>query len=343
MANLNSFYRKLVDAKPATDVNPEGNGGLNKDHFALIQEHLFFAEIIFPKIPNNSHAKFLGKFLGANSSGNNIFVSPNGDLTINDDTLIRDAFNPVSTNGDLTIPLLIRSVTLPNVSTNSTEDEINNDFGKVVFPSKGTIIPDQNVITIQFLNTEQNILEHLLFDWILETKSNVWVYETYPFTRATIRINYLDQRGHSIIFSYDFHGAFPIQYDTINSTHEIETNLERGATFTFNWFDVDTSKRRFINTSQLPPQFVITPPKTSDEFKGFGDDVRNDPNKPASDTDLEDIGGIVGQNQFSGGSGDANINLGLQDLSKLFPKNAAITNPSTNTTSLQDIIEDLFN
>ena len=47
MSNLNSFYQRLTSARPATDINPTGSSGLDKDHFALIQEHLFYAEIIF--------------------------------------------------------------------------------------------------------------------------------------------------------------------------------------------------------------------------------------------------------------------------------------------------------
>lgn len=243
--DLNSFYRKLVSAQPATDVNPSAGGGLEKDHFALIQEHLFFAQIIFDA-PNNLMTKF--------TSGTRSGPQPPRRIRDTgvfkfDERILEKHFNFNAEN--LIIPLLIRSVSLPNASTNASENEINNDFGKVVFPSKGTIIPDTNVITMQFLNTEQNILEHLIYDWIIETKSNVWVYDTHPFTRATIRINYLDQKGETIIFSYDFHDAFPIAYDTINSNHNAEANIERGATFNFNWFSINTNKQFVDNDSAV--------------------------------------------------------------------------------------------
>ncbi len=242
--DLNSFYRKLVAAKPATDVNFSGSGGLDKDHFALIQEHLFFAQIIFDG-PTNLMSKFTG---GTQPFGPIDFraIANTNNFTFSE-TIFNTYFDFNAEN--LVIPFLVRSASLPNASTNASENEINNDFGKVVFPSKGSIVPDTNVMTIQFLNTEQNILEHLIYDWIIETKSNVWVYDDHPFTRATIRINYLDQKAESVIFSYDYHDAFPLAYDTINSNHNAETNIERGATFTFNWFNVNTTKSKFLDVS----------------------------------------------------------------------------------------------
>ncbi len=259
--DLNSFYRKLIAAQPATDVNPNGSGGLDKDHFALIQEHLFFAQIIFDA-PTN----LMNKFTGGARPGELIDItrSQNTNNFKLSDSILNTYFDFNAEN--LIIPFLIRSVSLPNASTNASENEINNDFGKVVFPSKGTIIPDTNVITMQFLNTEQNILEHLIYDWIIETKSNVWVYDTHPFTRATIRINYLDQKGESVIFSYDFHDAFPIAYDTINSSHNAEANIERGATFNFNWFNINTDKQSFKDSVQSEINIPALTPNPNERF-----------------------------------------------------------------------------
>jgi hypothetical protein len=220
--NLNSFYQKIKSAKPASDVNEKG--GLEKDHFALIQQYLFYAQIIFDN-PTNLTQKFMGNPVNLAFLGDNLSQA------------IYDRYAQ-----DVVIPLTIRSITLPNASSNPTEGMIDNDFGRVIFPSKGAIIPDSNVLTIQFLNSEQNVLEHLIYDWIVETKSNKWLYDDHPFSRATIRINYLDQKGESVIFSYDFYGAFPIAYDTINSNHSPESNLERGVSFSFNWFHVNTKK-----------------------------------------------------------------------------------------------------
>jgi hypothetical protein len=238
--NLNSFYQKLVSARPATDINPEGRSGLDKDHFALIQEYLFYAQIIFEK-PTNLTQKFMG-------STDNTRIALFGIDFFNN----KNIYELYAEN--IIIPLTIRSISLPNASTNAIEGEIDNDFGKVMFPSKGSIIPDSNNITIQFLNSEQNILEHMMYDWIIETKSNRWMYDTHPFSRATIRINYLDQKGESIIFSYDFYGAFPIAYDTIDSNYNPEANLERAVTFSFNWFHVDTEKRPFVDKTQTQAQ-----------------------------------------------------------------------------------------
>lgn len=262
--NLNSFYRKLVAANPATDVNPSGRGGLEKDHFALIQEHLFFAQIIFDG-PNNIMTKFAS---GVRREGPIDFRAIANTNNFAFSETIFNTYFDFNTETSV-IPFLVRSVSLPNVSTNASEHEINNDFGKVVFPSKGSIIPDTNVMTIQFLNTEQNILEHLIYDWIIETKSNVWVYDTHPFTRATIRINYLDQKGESVIFSYDFHDAFPLAYDTINSNHNAEANIERGATFTFNWFNIDTRKSKFLDES---PKGINIPELRPNDNQRFADD-----------------------------------------------------------------------
>lgn len=264
--DLNSFYRKLLAAQPATDVNPTAGSGLDKDHFALIQEHLFFAQIIFDA-PTN----LMTKFTSGQRSG------PQPPRRIRDTNKFEAKSRILETHfnfnvENLIIPLLIRSVSLPNASTNASENEINNDFGKVVFPSKGSLIPDTNVIIIQFMNTEQNILEHLIYDWIIETKSNKWVYDTHAFTRATIRINYLDQKGESIIFSYDFHDAFPIAYDTINSNHNAEANIERGATFNFNWFSINSDKQ-ILNQESVISKMNIPPLKPNPNSRFVEDET----------------------------------------------------------------------
>ena len=306
MTNLNSFYQRLQNARPATDINPEGKSGLDKDHFALIQEHLFYAEIIFDD-PTQLINKFMGQLDNSDITLPSFFNKPNKNIY----NLYAEQF---------IIPLSIRSVTLPNASTNASEHEINTDFGKVVFPSKGTLIPDTNILTVQFLNAEQNILEHLIFDWILETKANIWVYDTHPFSRATIRINYLDQKAESIIFSYDFFGAFPLAYDTINSNHVAEPNIERGATFAFNWFNVNHSKRQFVETPSSLNRFN----QINDIFEGSGSSQSN---RTFSDelASLEDISNIVRastDNQIS--VNNDNVTESLQNLASIFPNNSNV-------------------
>lgn len=298
MSDLNSFYQKLVTARPATDVNPQGNSGLDKDHFALIQEHLFYAELIF-----ETPTQLLNKYMGEldSSSVTIPFFSDKNIYNLYAEQVV--------------IPLSIRSVTLPNASTNASENEINTDFGKVVFPSKGTVIPDTNVLTVQFLNAEQNILEHMIFDWIIETKSNVWIYETHPFSRATIRINYLDQKAESIIFSYDFFGAFPLAYDTINSNHVAEPNVERGATFAFNWFNVNHSKRRFKDNLKTLNRFDAL----NDRFEPTlsRQNGRTSEDELASLDDLGDIFEVGAPVEAP----TNDISESLQNLASIFPNN----------------------
>jgi len=141
---------------------------------------------------------------------------------------------------DSSIKLLVRSVDVPNITADANE-AILNEFGYATFPSD-KIIPDTNEVIIGFLNTEYSIHENLFVEWIKETTADRYIYADRPFRKATINIDFFDQRHKKIVFSYVFKDCFPRTIMTLNGDYGGAVDEVRTVTFLFNRFYVKSTK-----------------------------------------------------------------------------------------------------
>lgn len=130
---------------------------------------------------------------------------------------------------------LVQAITLPSITQGAAEETVINDFGHVVFVSKLPHMPDSNVMSISFLSTEYAVHENLFLKWLAETTSNRYVYPSVPFTRATITVTLLDQKGQTPIFEYSFYEAFPQTIATPQLDYASLKDTTRNVSFNFNW------------------------------------------------------------------------------------------------------------
>lgn len=80
------------------------------------------------------------------------------------------------------------SVTLPNVEIQDMGEE-HNEFGYMNVTS-GKLLPDKNTFNVNFLDTDIPIFEYLIYPWQKEIAGNEYAYEDYPYSKATVTVNY---------------------------------------------------------------------------------------------------------------------------------------------------------
>lgn len=135
--------------------------------------------------------------------------------------------------------LLVQSVSIPGLGLEGSNVEIQNDFGKAIVPPKGSIIPASNDITIKFLNTEYSVFEYMIHPWLREVQSTIWIYRQVPFSRANIKISFMNQLNTEAIHSYIFYDCYPTGFETLDLTQEASEDLTRDATFSFDYMTID--------------------------------------------------------------------------------------------------------
>jgi hypothetical protein len=206
------------------------NSMSNNDDFRLIQNHHFFIDIEFDN-PKLSPLFLNGK--------------PPETFIIKDQGLY--------------VRLLSRSAELPNFTTNVSVEPIENDFGRAVFSGVGSIVPAENSFSINFLSTEFPIHERFFLEWLKETMSNTYQRGDRPFSKAKIRVTFLNQDMDREVLQYVFEDSFPIGFDTINPNYAADgSNNERAVTFQFNWAWVDNKYSLRELKSRVPVRELFT-------------------------------------------------------------------------------------
>lgn len=165
-------------------------------------------------------------------------------------------------NGD-NISIAARKIEVPNIGDNSKKtDEHENTFdGILALVDNNRKTAESNLFTISFLNMQYAPLERFFYQWYRETKSSVWAYDEYPFTKATVTVysiptsiapNNITGNIDEIPLEYKFFDVFPTYIDTQDFEQRAEPvqNLDRKVTFTFNYMDINNNIELFKNENE---------------------------------------------------------------------------------------------
>jgi len=146
--------------------------------------------------------------------------------------------------------LLAQSVNLPNFTLDEERSiTIKNNRGAFPIPGEGLSLPENNKVTISFLETEIPIIETFFIPWMehitkvskqssRSRNSNESLY--YPFLKSKIDVILLksDQSGNESttdeILRYRLHGAYPTFIALPDLNHTMATAIPlREVTFAF--------------------------------------------------------------------------------------------------------------
>jgi hypothetical protein len=138
--------------------------------------------------------------------------------------------NEDSENG--TFELYVQNVSVPGINITSGEpvESVVGTFQT----HKLLLTPESSTFTLDIINTGKPVLETFFLPWLREIQSPQWVYNNYPYTKATFEV---DMTKHTDV-KYVFLGCRPTQIDTINPSHDLPSNITRKVTMTFDFMYV---------------------------------------------------------------------------------------------------------
>lgn len=143
--------------------------------------------------------------------------------------------------GEITCPLIlnlgyyIQNVTIPNLDLSITDSE-ETIMGKL--PINGNVVaPDSHNLTLNILNTKLPLLERIFYPWMSEVTLPCWMYDSQPYTTATITI---DMSKHADV-KYVFYGCRPIHIQTYQPTQDRASSITRQVQFTFDFMSVQSN------------------------------------------------------------------------------------------------------
>ena len=105
------------------------------------------------------------------------------------------------------------------------------------FPVPGTIVKTSDSrFQIEVLNLEKPVIENVFYPWMREVTFPKWVYESQPYTTATVTFDFTE---HSNV-RYHFFGCRPSQVVLIHPSQSPGQNMTRQVQFSFDFMTIET-------------------------------------------------------------------------------------------------------
>lgn len=174
-------------------------------------------------ILNNATAGIYGKLRNSSKST----ISQKGHFGIPD--VINSSLITDGSNGALDITYFTQAGTLPTITVPS-DTPADTVVGSYV-THKMVVQPSTHDFSLDILNTKVSLIDRVFYPWMREVSYPYWSYENQPFTTATITIDF---SAHNDI-AYVFLGCRPTAIDTLQPTNQLDTNMTRKVTFSFDF------------------------------------------------------------------------------------------------------------
>ena len=177
---------------------------------------------------NNATGGLFGKAINS-AKGD---ISQNGIENIGkiaNDSLITESYN-----GALDITYFTQSGTLPTISI-PDDSPVETVIGSLK-THKMAVETDSKEFSLQILNTKVSLIDRIFYPWMREISYPYWSYDEYPYTTATITIDFTDHND----IKYVFLGSRPTKIETLNPTNALDTNMARQVTFAFDFMYISS-------------------------------------------------------------------------------------------------------
>lgn len=137
----------------------------------------------------------------------------------------------------------IQNANLPNIAVPDAE-RISTMVGSIS-THKMMLEPASQTFTMAVVNTKASLIERIFYPWMREVSYPYWSYAEYPYTTAEI---IFDMTPHNVI-KYHFLGCRPTAIDLIGPTQNIDQNLTRNVTMTFDFVFVELADNKTSETA----------------------------------------------------------------------------------------------
>ena len=138
-------------------------------------------------------------------------------------------------NGCLNLTYFTQEGTIPAISI--PDGEVSETLAGNVRTHKMAVEPSDKTFSLKLLNTRVSIIDRIMYPWMREITYPFWSYSDYPFTTATITIDFTEHND----ISYVFLGARPISIEPLNPTNALDTNMARSVSFAFDFVYISSA------------------------------------------------------------------------------------------------------
>jgi hypothetical protein len=185
-------------------------------------------------------------FLRGSSKETTGFVGINNSVKLNlshlffIDVLIDQPESVFNINNEYnnSIRLSVQTIGLPNIDTDSDATP-GKSFQKIIL-NNDAIKVDSNILVVGLLSTDLSLHEKMFLQWMSEVNANIYSYDNFPYTTATIIVNVLDQSGKNIMYRYAFRNAYPKAFESMKLEYGTPANFSRQISFNFDYMEIET-------------------------------------------------------------------------------------------------------
>lgn len=155
------------------------------------------------------------------------------EYTLSTRTIFNVTFNLPNLGGNEQLfDFVVRSVTIPNISSNDGHDVISNPRGKYIFPKQTGYTPSDNTFKVTFLETEFPFIENYIEPWF---KTNTMIMNRLVRRKIIVKIfNSNPTAGKITLVAYDINDAWPEFLDMPELDHTRTELKLRSVVFAFN-------------------------------------------------------------------------------------------------------------
>lgn len=200
------------------------------------------------------------------------------------------------------LSLAAQSIDIPDITTPTSDatEQPTTHTGFLSLPDNSRVFTADNEVTIKFLNSVYAPHENFFFNWLRETRSYVWTYDDFPFSKGNIDVlgysnsdepfiggdgtlgDFTATESTGIVTSYKFIDVFPVGIETFSYDQELSNQISRSVTFRFNYMTVnnqDLSEFSYNQTAsdtirerqETRPVPVVKPPNNSNNYSRLDD------------------------------------------------------------------------
>lgn len=139
----------------------------------------------------------------------------------------------------LNLGFYIQKITLPNIAVD-TSLKSKSYFGSITIPGH-TVNSSPLTLKMSIINTKASLHERIFYPWLREVTLPYWVYESQPYTTATIIIDF----GKHMDLQYVFTGCRPVKITSVQADQSADAKIIRDVEFLFDFVFINSKLKNY--------------------------------------------------------------------------------------------------
>lgn len=139
----------------------------------------------------------------------------------------------------LNLSFYVQKITLPNIVVD-TSLKSNSYFGSITIPGH-TVNSTPLTLKMSIINTKASLHERIFYPWLREVTLPYWVYDSQPYTTATIIVDF----GKHMDLQYVFTGCRPVKITSVQADQSADSKIVRDVEFLFDYVFINSKLKNY--------------------------------------------------------------------------------------------------